>query len=459
MRQTVVLALAGLVAGLVAGCSPDDGLDASRLRVAHCPDDVEVAVLAAHSCGYLDRSDGSSIFVLRVSPPEPPTRSPVVITGTDLGTVPDYGGLVPVAQRTGREAIIVDLPGVGHSTPLLSCPSVDGLSSAMAEDPESAMPLLVEAIGVCRSRFTEVVDATKSAAALHDVVTALDLGQVAALSTGTTGRIALSWAAAHPDDLEAVVLDTPLVTESDPINDVDSLMEQIAVACADQRLCQRDHPGIRAKWRAALRSLAAEPLAITVDGATVRIDQDHLRRAVLWVAGGTPRSQGVPDLVEEAVLRVTDGVLGRYAAALVAGPPLCVGHLPKCAGAPRVAVGALMSLYCPTLQDDPSWREPCQAWGAEPEDLPAGVTTPTLVLTGRFDPFAPPADIRRVISGAVPDAFFVDDPAGGHNVLGDSACVRELRTDWLNGDVAQPPDLPACMESRVIPFPRSPRAS
>jgi pimeloyl-ACP methyl ester carboxylesterase len=455
-RTTAVAALAALIAASLTGCSAEPEPNSSALRQAPCPDDVAVAVLAKHSCGYVDRSDGSSVFVLRVSPPEPPTRVPVVITGTDLGTAPDYGGLAPVAQRTGREAIIVDLPGVGHSTPLLTCPSVDGLSSAMAEDAEATTPLLVEAIGVCRSRFDEVVDAAGSAAALHDVVTALALHQVAALSTGTTGRIALSWAAAHPGDLEALVLDSPLVTQSDPIDDVDHLLHEIALACADQRGCRQDHPRLDDRWRQALDSLKAEPLEVTVEGVTVRIDDEQLRRAALWVAGGTPRSQGLPDLVEEAARRVTDGGVSQYAAAVVTGPPLCVGHLPKCAGTPRVAVGAVLSLYCPMLVDDPTWQQLCQAWGAKAEKLPDRVTTPTLVLTGRYDPFAPPDDISRILSDAVPNAFYVEDPAGGHNVLGDSPCVREVRTSWLNGDPAQPPHLPACMDTRVIPFPPSP---
>lgn len=453
-----VLAVSALTATSLTGCSTDGEADSPGLRLSPCPDDVEVAVLAEHSCGYVDRSDGSSVFLLRVSPPEAPTRAPVVVTGTDLGTAPDYGGLVPIAQRTGREAIIVDLPGVGHSTPLLACPSVDGLSSAMAEAPEPKTTLLVEAIGVCRSRFDEVVDAQGSASALHDVVTALGLDQVVALSAGTTGRIALTWAAAQPDDLEAIVLDSPLVTESDPIDRVDGLMHEIALACADQRGCRRDHPRLEDVWGRALDTMAADPLEVPVNGVTVRIDDEQLRRAALWVAGGTPRSQGLPGLVEEAVRRIPDGVLGRYAAAVVDGPPLCVGYLPKCAGTPRVAVGALLSLYCPMLVDDPTWQQPCQAWGAKAEGLPGRVTTPTLVLTGRYDPFAPPAEVRNALSGVVPGAFYVEDPAGGHNALGD-ACVREARTAWLAGDLAQAPPRPACLDTRVIPFPPSPYSS
>ena len=184
----------------------------------------------------------------------------------------------------------------------------------------------------------------------------------------------------------------------------------------------------------------------------VTIGEEQLRRAVLWVAGGRNCSQGLPELIEEARQRSDDGLLGQYAAALLQGPPLCVGYLPKCFGTPLVAVGAMLSLYCPALLADPTWSEPCEAWAAEPEGLPDAVTVPTLVLTGRYDPFAPPDQVRGALTDVVPDAFFVEDPAGGHNVLG-TECLREVRNTWLTGDLQGPPPEPACLGERVIPFP------
>jgi len=80
---------------------------------------------------------------------------------------------------------------------------------------------------------------------------------------------------------------------------------------------------------------------------------------------------------------------------------------------------------------------------------------PTLVLTGRYDPFAPPTEVRNALADVVPGAFYVEDPAGGHNVLGD-ACIREARTAWVNGDLGEAPPRPACLDTRVIPFPPSP---
>lgn len=426
-----------------------------QVRSIDCPSDVEAVVLPPHSCGYVDLDDGTSLFIVRVQPPESPTSNPVVELGTDLGTTPDYGGLVAVAQRTGRELVMVDMPGVGHSTPLLSCPEVDELSATLASTPDPASARLIEAIGACRQRTEEVVDIASTAEALHDLVEALDLDKVVAMSHGTSGRVGLEWAALHPTDLEALVLDTPLVADSDPIDRVDALVHDIAGACAAQRPCRRSHPDLFGEWQSAVASYGESALTVPVDGTDVTIGPDQLRRAVLWVAGGSPRSQGLPELINDASQRSRDGILGRYAAALVQGPPQCAGYLPKCAGAPKVAMGALLSLYCPALVHDPTWAEPCRAWESEGDEaLPDGITVPTLVLTGRYDPFAPPAEVRRILRDVVPAAFYIEDPAGGHNVLGVD-CLRDVRNLWLADDVHQAPTRPPCLEDRVIPFPES----
>jgi pimeloyl-ACP methyl ester carboxylesterase len=176
---------------------------------------------------------------------------------------------------------------------------------------------------------------------------------------------------------------------------------------------------------------------------------------VKWVAGGGgDLGPGrIPELVDQVAGRTSGELVRRYADMVVAGPPLCVGYLPKCAGPERTALGAVLALNCPSVRDEPVWREPCAAWGATAATaLPTGVAVPTLVLTGRFDPFAPsPSAVRGALTAAVPGAFFVEDPAGPHNVLGGD-CMRSVRTAWLNGDVRRPPAKQSCLAERVPNF-------
>ena len=104
--------------------------------------------------------------------------------------------------------------------------------------------------------------------------------------------------------------------------------------------------------------------------------------------------------------------------------------------------------------DDPFWAAPCRAWGAsESTDAadPTVVDVPALVLTGRYDPFAPTDSVVHAMAEIVPGASFVEDPAGGHNVLRDE-CMRQIRNEWLAGDPGQPPSKLPCLDSRTLSF-------
>src|SRR5690606_38332717 len=117
----VGVALAGALG--TASCSADgasgakgepSSSDAAWDWIADCPPDVEVQVVPEHVCGWITAplGDGEQeLFVVVVEPPEPSDDPPILETGTDLGMAPNYAGLVPIAQRTGRRTVIVALPG------------------------------------------------------------------------------------------------------------------------------------------------------------------------------------------------------------------------------------------------------------------------------------------------------------------------------------------------------------
>lgn len=463
----------GLVAGLVgllvatSACQaegPAPG-DPSRSVTGaststECPEDVSAVVLAEHSCGYVTVTGGARLFWVRVEPPTPSRRAPVVETGLDLGVAPDYAGLAPVAQRTDRPLVIVDLRGTGHSTPSLACPEVDEVGPSYAADPAGSTVDLTAAVARCRSRLEAEgagpgeVDLVSTAEDLHAVTQALGLDKVVASAHGTTGTAALEWARRHPADLEALTVDTPVLAGGGGAERLHRLVGLVATFCEAAEACATQHPALEREWRRALAIAARQPQLLERDGVRITLDAAALHAAVRWtLAGGAGVGPGdLPDLIREAATEAGP-LLGRYADLLLGSPPLCVGQLPKCTGA-KVAMGAVLALNCPLVGEEEVWHEPCAAWGSPP--LPrtsTAVTTPTLVLTGRLDPFTPPVrDLRRALGPVAPDAFVVQDPAGGHNVLGGD-CLRSVRTSWLNGDVRQPPSTPACLGTRT-PFDR-----
>jgi len=458
--------IGGICAVLVLGActdSPDEPQRGASFTPAECPDDVDIVVVPKHSCGYVATRNGRDevrLFVLRVEPPTPSTQAPIIETGSDLGTAPSYGGLAPIPQRTGRRLIVVDLQGTGHSTPLLDCPEVNALAATNAADPDKTSASVVDAIRACRERVTSrgidlaTFDVAGTAENLHAAAQALGVRRSVAMGHGTTGAVAIEWARRYPGEVEALVLDSPQLDEPTPGTVVDRLVTQVSRLCAATVECRRRYGDTAAQWPAVLRDLRRRPLILSADGQPVRVDDQALRRAVLWLAGGGDLGANwIPALVTESSSRRPGNILSRYAEALADGPPLCVGYLPRCAGTPAVAVGAALSLNCPLVLDDPTWRRPCRAWGdtvpATPSDQPLSI--PTLVLMGRYDAFAPPDEVRATVAKLVPGAYFVEDPAGAHNVLGGD-CVRSVRSAWLARPRTSPPPTPTCLRQRALAF-------
>src|SRR4051794_36917160 len=189
---TTSLVLAGLLSACTHDPAPDEPRGASYRAVA-CPDDVEVLVVPDHECGFVrpHPSGAVSIFVLSVEPPEPSDLSPVLETGVDLGMTPGYGGLAPIALRTGRRLVIVDLPGTGHSTPSMDCPEVEAVGDPAAGHSPAG---LTEAIAACPARVEgeggDPADVTpeRLGRALFDVMTAMDVAHWVVMGHGTTAE-------------------------------------------------------------------------------------------------------------------------------------------------------------------------------------------------------------------------------------------------------------------------------
>ena len=457
---------AAIVAVVVAatGCSgggPDPDRPGPR-RAVPCPDEADAAVLAEHSCHEVSVRRGV-VIVVQVEPPAPSSADPVVVLGTNLGSTVDYAGLALIAQRTQRTTLLVALRGVPPSMPVLSCPEVTALTPAAAADPTGTRPAVVAAVAECRRRLA--ADGVDPAAFgvealaddLHVVTEALSLRRVVALSAGTTGTVAVAWARRHPEDLAALVLDTPLLTNPPLRPHTDRLVARVSAACAAQRPCRTRHGDLRARWRERLSALARRPVQVTTPGgAVLAVDDDTLRRAVVWLAGGARTGMAqLPTLLDETTTAHGGELLTEFAERTLATPPYCVGYLPKCY-ADQLVYGAMLSANCPVLASDALWRDICLAWGAEtaapPSAAPSPVDVPALVLTGRYDDRATTARIRALLAPVLPGAFWVEDPAVGHNVLGGD-CIRTVRSAWLAGDVDRPPVRPPCLRARALSFP------
>jgi pimeloyl-ACP methyl ester carboxylesterase len=426
-----------------------------RLEATVCPDDVEILVVPVHSCGYVVTSGRSGaelrVFVVTVEPPQPSDLAPVLETGTDLGMTPTYGGLAPIAQRTGRRLVMVDLPGTGHSEPSLDCPETKDLA-LQPDDDEVA-----EAVGECRSRLegddVAIGDLTADALGevLRDVITAFDVAPWVVMGHGTSGVAAQDLAAEHPDLVEALVLDSVVSHDPTPEETLGDVVAAVAEQCRAVPTCLSAHGDPARTWATAQERLGAAPLVVPVGDQTVTITAADLGRVLRWlVSPAVSGPQQLPELLAELASGHAGRLVSLYAGTVSAAPPLCVGYLPRCESSDRVATGAVLATVCPTVADQPDWSSACDAWGVGVRTVERTRVTgvPTLALYGRLDPFASPEVARSELARSFPEAYAVEVPTMGHNVLGDE-CVRTLRNTWLSGSFDAAPELPTCLSDTI----------
>lgn len=452
----LVAGVALVLAATLSACTgvrEDDRSSGPRFEEITCPDDVEILVVPTHTCGLVaPESDAPQrIFVVVVEPPVPSDASPVLETGVDLGMTPSYGGLAPIAQRTGRRVIIVDLPGTGHSTPSLECPEVEALGDEAAHRGASDM---ADAVTACRTRLVAAgadIDAltpSRLGEALAAVMTALDVPRWVVMGHGTTAEAGRQLALTHPDRVEALVVDSMV---ADPSTDVRQVIADIARACRADRACLRRNGDPAVRWQQARRALRREPLLVEVGETTVTIDERTLERGVRWLTAPVAGPAQLPAFLREAATRTPGHHLQLLAATLSVAPPLCVGYVPKCETDQRLVLGATLSAQCPTAADLEVWSAACRAWGIAMEQHDAVPLTgvPTLALYGGYDPFAPLGTVTERLGALLPEAFRVELAAGGHNVLG-VECVRNIRNAWLSRDVSLKPPRAACLSAPPI---------
>ena len=163
--RPVLLALAITVLSCTLGAGRPDSFQPTFTRV-NCPVEITSIVLVDVSCGRLtvlahhaapDRGT-IDLFVVRMEPGDRASApDPVLYVGGDLGVAPDYTTLGAQVRGLGREVIVLEGRGTGHSEPSLLCPGFDALPASPVaspvDDPQTRKEFL-DAIAECRNRLT-----------------------------------------------------------------------------------------------------------------------------------------------------------------------------------------------------------------------------------------------------------------------------------------------------------------
>lgn len=490
------LAAGAVVLALTAACTGGGSTEPSSLptggaskasfapsvAAAKCPDDIEFSTIAPHQCGYLTvledrtRPDGPKIrlFYLRVQPEGGPTEpEPIASVGQEIAQPPDYGSNVGIAANSGRELILLDQRGVGHSKPSLACPEVEEVAGDLVAHPLSSVAVrnaFDDAVSACRARLTEAgvhpASYTLAAAAqdLKELRHALGVSTWNLIAWGTASRVLLEYARRDPQGIRALVLDAPQFPELDPISeagpDARDALGALAETCRASKGCDRRYPHLERALSQAAAALDRSPITLSVNGRTVVVDGGALLRVVRDMVSGDQESAGsVPQVVYGAL----DGNVQAVAQHLAEDPyGMCSGYLPRCGEVP-LSLGAYLSFTCSDAPASPEvsgvyaeafgeadpYLGACRAWGVEPGgDHPAPVRTdvPVLVLRGAYDVFSP-LDLVRHATANMPNAHVVLVPNLGHDVFAYGYdCLRDARNTWLLHP-QDAPDFAACLQT------------
>lgn len=506
MSRAARLAIGALALGLLTqSCTTQDqdpaprGAASGPLVATDCPDDVSSAVVAEVECASLTVPENPddpdrliTVFVTTVHGPDgAESREPIVVPS--LANQPNYGGIAPLAQRTGRDVIIVDTRGTAHSTPRLECPEVTDTApdvwAAPTADPGERARLL-DAVSACHERWTASgvdlasYDLVRAAADLEVLREALGIERWNVIAYGAASRLAFELLRTAPAPIRSLVLDSPEVPGTDP-RAVAGPATQRAVrrvldSCALDTRCRAEHPGARGLLRRAMAAVEDEPLRLTVDLDDARVpvllDAGFLARSLRQLmsdsgsSGPLFRLLSIPGFLETVAAR-RPGPLARAVGRLVQFEgPLCLGFRTPCLPAQHASTGVELTVLCrdiaPFAEPDANrlgsgfreaygaspWWDVCGAWPVDraPREVadPPQSEVPALVVLGRYAPYSPESGVRPALTG-LGGASYVVDPAGAHNVL-PRPCGAEVRNTWIED--LQPFARNPCSKEEGIPW-------
>jgi len=469
------LGAASLAAALIV--SLFGAAEATAVTTQACPSEGVRAARCLRVQVPLDRSGvlpGTIGLRVRVLPPVSGTANETILAlagGPGQAAAPLLFELKlalsgPVLRA--RQLVTFDQRGTGRSG-LLSCPGLGRVVDAT----DGSVAALEQAVAGCAHRLGPARAHYTTADSVEDIEavrTALGVDTLTLYGTSYGTKVALDYAAAHPEHVSRLLLDSTILPEGvDPFEraTLASIPRVMRAVCADSgcrftpdagadvvALAQQLAPGpLRGPWvdgrghvhRLALRQ--ADLLELLVMS-----DVSPFQRALLPAAIRSARTGDPALLLRLAAIPAPslDAAGGDSEAVLVA--TRCEdGGVPWAAGTPvaqrRAAVDAALAALPPsqlapfTVEALRSTGSPdlCNGWPESPiaqPHLPVP-DVPTLILSGDVD-LRTPRSYAVALAPRLPHAQVVTVPQTGHSVLGSdpSGCAGSAVKAFFAGSAA-----------------------
>jgi len=374
--------------------------------------------------------------------------APVVLLsggpGTDGLSAARYPGAYPWVGK--RDFVIFGQRGTHYAKPALMCPQYPKVLRQ-----GGALSSQVDAVISCRDALEAdgidlaAYNSAESARDIEDLRLALGADKLILYGGSYGTRLALAYARQFPENVEAMVLDSPLPFSADYDNElpasVENVLRAIAMRCAEQNECGSEFPDLWANFAGAIERLeGASEQGFELSGSQV---------ALSLVPGTAADIAKVPE----------------WMAALAAGDytPFVSDSAPIQPS--NFAWGMRLSVWCSETGADTSGttdapfagiRAPtfdqqlCDAWDVpkrpRSELIDPSGDYPLLVLAGEYDAITPPEWGARLLSRHT-SARVISIPAGLHGVTtnwGGTGCAMSIAAAF----VAAPEEF---LEKKVTP--------
>lgn len=356
-----------------------------------------------------------------------------------------------------RDLVLVDQRGTGKSNPL------------RCFDPEDDRVLdeaaLIAELKTCPDRLAANLTKYHTEIAMQDldaVRAALGYERLNLYGASYGTRAALTYLRMYPERVRTVILDAVVDADfrlfQEAGRDGQRALEAMLARCEAEADCQAAFPALRAEFEAVLARLDAAPAEVTFpDPVTGRPRALTLTRAmftnILFGALYAPEFVALLPLgVHEAYATENYAPLLAQAFQLDSGlyegmlyAVACTEDAPLLEAAP--AEGTVFGDRTTVL------REVCAAWpkGAVSADFrtPVRSDTPTLLLSGEWDPITPPV-YAEAVAESLPNSLHVIAPGMGHGIL-IRGCIDRLAREFIAAGAVTGLD-PACA-AKIAPPP------
>lgn len=369
-----------------------------------------------------------------------------------------YPGAYPWLEE--RDFIVIGQRGTHYSTPALMCPEY---RKAIEEATDR-----VTSVVACKERLEsagielENYNSQASASDIDDLRVALGIERWNLYGASYGTRLALVYAKRFGDNVDSMVLDSPLppnaIYDDQSARNLENAIRAIAQDCAVQPSCNEAFPDLERRFFQTIEAVSESPLEIdeldtpiTAAGLVSLLPLNtsaDIRRAPLimdYLARLDPslneRLTGAP--------RATDFAWGmRFSVWCSEALPFSERSRME---APAPVLGGYESAaVSPAL---------CDAWGVKPlEDsvvAPVMSDVPTLIVAGEFDPLTPPV-WGELASKTLPNSLVAVARGDSHSPTqhwGGDGCAMSLAAEFIRSPerVLSAPKSTHCLFDRKAP--------